>query len=406
MSKSKALTAKIVKKMEGLNKKRRVFIISLFSTLLSFRGRHNFLNISRYGEYSEKTYRLQYEKPFDFMTFNLELIAQSQIHPRVVAFDPSFIPKSGKQTPNIDYFWSGTHGKAMKGLEIGGLALLDIKSNTALHLESIYTPDQSTLDKLDWTRIDFYANWIAQKAATLPQGVDYLCVDGYFAKKKFVSIILEKTNLHIVSKMRADANLRYKCKNTKKTGKGRKRKYGKKINLKKIDKRRLRKTAETNDEALYEGTVYSINLKRWIKMCYVARKKKGKETGQYIVLFSTDLSLSARTIFTYYKTRFQIEFLFRDAKQFTGLTHNQARSESKMNFHANAALTAINIAKETYHLSVDKSQRKAFSMADVKTENYNLFLLDFILCNSDLKHSCQKMKPLREMVRKIGKIAV
>ncbi|HHB79816.1 MAG TPA: hypothetical protein ENK85_11340 [Saprospiraceae bacterium] len=76
-----------------------------------------------------------------------------------------------------------------------------------------------------------------------------------------------------------------------------------------------------------------------------------------------------------------------------------------MNFHANASLTAVNIAKAAYYLSVEKPQRKAFSMADVKTENYNLFLLDFIFCNSDLKHNSQKMSPLREQVRKIGKIA-
>lgn len=405
MSKSKALVTKIVEKMEDLHKRRKNFIVSLFGTLLSFRGRHNFLNLSRYGEYCEKTYRLQYEKPFNFMTFNLEMVVQSQVQTRVIAFDPSFIPKSGKHTPNIDYFWSGTHGKAMKGLEIGGLALLDIESNTALHLESVYTPDQSTLSKLDWSRIDFYADWIIKKASGLPQGIDYLCVDGFFAKKKFVSVIQEKTNLHIVSKMRTDANLRYLFKGQKRKGKGRPKKYAEKIDLNKIDKRKLKKVRETNDKALYEGVVYSMNLQQQIKLCYVARKNNGKETGQYVVLFSTDLSLPAKSIFTYYKTRFQIEFLFRDAKQYTGLIHNQARSESKMNFHANASLTAVNIAKAAYYLSVEKPQRKAFSMADVKTENYNLFLLDFIFCNSDLKHNSQKMSPLREQVRKIGKIA-
>ena len=34
----------------------------------------------------------------------------------------------------------------------------------------------------------------------------------------------------------------------------------------------------------------------------------------------------------------KMEFLFRDAKQFTGLQHCQARSESKLNFHFNASL--------------------------------------------------------------------
>jgi len=99
--------------MEGLNRKRKKFMISLFITLLSFRGRHNFLNLARYGENSEKSYRLHYEKPFDFLTFNLNLAVELQIPIKVVAFDHSFIPKSGKHTPNLDSFWNGTAGKAL-----------------------------------------------------------------------------------------------------------------------------------------------------------------------------------------------------------------------------------------------------------------------------------------------------
>ena len=35
-------------------------------------------------------------------------------------------------------------------------------------------------------------------------------------------------------------------------------------------------------------------------------------------------------LYHYCKARFQIEFLFRDAKQFTGLSNYQARSEAKL----------------------------------------------------------------------------
>ena len=63
------------------------------------------------------------------------------------------------------------------------------------------------------------------------------------------------------------------------------------------------------------------------------------------VLFSTDVDLDALTIYRYYKARFQIEFLFRDAKQFTGLTDCQARSQAKLNFHFNASLSAVTLAK-------------------------------------------------------------
>ena len=49
--------------------------------------------------------------------------------------------------------------------------------------------------------------------------------------------------------------------------------------------------------------------------------------------------------FDIYHTRFQIEFGFRDIKQFTGLENSQGRSGNKLNFHFNTALTTVNIAK-------------------------------------------------------------
>jgi transposase len=38
------------------------------------------------------------------------------------------------------------------------------------------------------------------------------------------------------------------------------------------------------------------------------------------LLFSTDIHLLPEQIVEYYQARFQIEFIFRDAKQFTGLS--------------------------------------------------------------------------------------
>ena len=59
-----------------------------------------------------------------------------------IAFDPSYISKSGKKTPGLNYFWSGVAGKTKWGLEIGGIAAIDIDNHTAFHLEAVQTlPD-------------------------------------------------------------------------------------------------------------------------------------------------------------------------------------------------------------------------------------------------------------------------
>ena len=81
--------------------------------------------------------------------------------------------------------------------------------------------------------------------------------------------------------------------------------------------------------------------------------------------------MEALEILDTYRIMFQIEFLYRDGKQHTGLTDSPARSENKLNFHFNAALTAINIAKVTHWLSTPKEARKPFSMTSIKTMNHN-----------------------------------
>jgi len=87
--------------------------------------------------------------------------------------------------------------------------------------------------------------------------------------------------------------------------------------------------------------------------------------------FSTDIKLEALDVLKYYQSRFQIEFLYRDGKQPTGLNDCQARSKNKPDFHFNASLMAINIAKIAPWLSIPKGQRKSFSIMDVKTISHN-----------------------------------
>nr|WP_268967701.1 transposase [Zooshikella ganghwensis] len=67
--------------------------------------------------------------------------------------------------------------------------------------------------------------------------------------------------------------------------------------------------------------------------------------GSRVLLYSTDTKLEAITIIDYYKARFQIEFLFRDAKQHTGFTHCQSRKKEATHTHLNASLSAINVLK-------------------------------------------------------------
>lgn len=69
------------------------------------------------------------------------------------------------------------------------------------------------------------------------------------------------------------------------------------------------------------------------------------DSGGHKIYFSTDIDISRRDIIKFYRTRFQIEFCFRKAKQFAGLSHCQAKDLQKLDFAFNASITAVNVAK-------------------------------------------------------------
>ena len=81
----------------------------------------------------------------------------------------------------------------------------------------------------------------------------------------------------------------------------------------------------------------------------------------------------------YYKARFQMEFLFRDAKQYTGLENCQARSENKLDFHFNASLSSLNVAKVLLRNNLDINQPRSYSINDLKISFQNRNMLKRIL---------------------------
>ena len=103
---AEGLIGTIIEKINGLNKSRRKFLKHIFILYMGMRGRYNFLNMARYGQYSEQSYRNNFNERFDFMQLNLELIKHSCSKKLVIAFDPSYIPKSGKHTEHLGWFWS------------------------------------------------------------------------------------------------------------------------------------------------------------------------------------------------------------------------------------------------------------------------------------------------------------
>jgi IS4 transposase len=115
------------------------------------------------------------------------------------------------------------------------------------------------------------------------------------------------------------------------------------------------------------------------------------------------MTLSGCDIYCYYKARYQIEFLYRDVKQYTGLEHCQSKSETKLDFHFNTALTTINVAKAVYHLSQPRESRTPFSMADVKTQYSNEMMWNLIISKCGICPHSPKLKSAKKFVLNFGK---
>jgi hypothetical protein len=380
-------------------KPQQKFLCHVMYLMLMLPGRITFRNLSRYSPYHEKTFARWFARDVDFVSLNRAAIVEvvPPSHEHVLAFDPSFVPKSGKHSYGLDMFWNGAHSRAEKGLEIATLAWVDVTQNSAYILSVEQTSPAPHRDTED-TRIDAYLSHIARVVTTQPlQALKYLAVDGYFSKKKFVDGICA-LDLHVIGKLRRDAHLRHLYSGPRRNGPGRPKTYDGKVDISDLARFEPGEVDDA-DIALYSQVVNHPQLQRNLHLVVV----RHRSTGRYALLFSTDVSLSAQTIYRYYKARFQIEFLFRDAKQFTGLSDCQARSASKLRFHFNASLSAVSFAKLEARQHSDWPQAP-FSMASLKRRYFNQHLVDRILDHLATEGRLEKFGSIYEELCNYGTI--
>ena len=375
------------------------FVIHIVELWLGMNCRYVFSNMERWGSMTEKSYRNGFKKVFDWFGFNFELVKQNSGKEVIAVFDPSYIKKSGKQTYGLGMFWSGVRQKALKGLEIGCLAFVDVAAATALHGVAVQTPSPKQLKAGGRTLVNHYVDVIGKYIETIKSVTRYLAVDGYFMKKEFINPLL-KQGLHIITKARSDANLMYLFKGKQKGGRGRRKLYDGKIDIGKIDKRRLPCCYSGDHVQVYAGAVYCILLKQVVLAAFVYYGDKEKPE----IIICTDVKIEVMTICKYYGLRFQVEFLIRDAKQHAGLEDCMARDENKLYAHFNIAMTVVSIAKAAYYLSVPREQRGSFSMADIKMMHMNQLITKRIFSNLALDLSCRKIKRIYNQCLNFGRL--
>ena len=88
------------------------------------------------------------------MKFNSHIVKENLSNRKAIAIVPSYISKSGKKTPYFGTFWSNCSRAIKRGLEIMGIAAIDIQTQRTLHLETIQTPSTRTPSSMFRSLID------------------------------------------------------------------------------------------------------------------------------------------------------------------------------------------------------------------------------------------------------------
>lgn len=163
--------------------------------------------------------------------------------------------------------------------------------------------------------------------------------DALYSTEMIVTAIV-LMGFSMTSRLRKDTALRYLYTGQRTGKRGAPKKYDGKLDPMAPDLSRM----ERVDELC--GLLANVKcLKRNVRL--VIWYPKGLEGvnengGGYKLFFTTDTEMSAKDCIDIYRSRFQLEFLFRDGNQFTGLEDCQVRSKEKLDSAFCSFLTFTN----------------------------------------------------------------
>jgi hypothetical protein len=312
-----------------------------------------------------------------------------------------------KKTWGLGHFFSSAAGKNKRGLEVSILGAITTKSREPVGLDATQTPSISASEKDGYSRVDFYCEQLLDLAPRLRKAdlpVDYWVGDGYCAKKKVLEAI-DAVGADLITRLRSDANLRY-LHRADLPGAGLlgadlgTEEPGDKIDWNAPDGLRrgfdqIGCLADKPEIQVLRALAYSPHFDRALRIVLLATT----DFSEQVVLCSTDTSQPADQIAEYYRLRYQLEFVIRDAKQHTGLTHCQARSEEKIDFHLNMSVAAVGLLRLL-------AKKKGCSLPTYRREAYNRMLINRLFSKLGLSAEFDRADPRIEEVVRIGHMAV
>ena len=226
--------------------------------------------------------------------------------------------------------------------------------------------------------------------------IAYFLFDGAFGNNDAVQMILQ-TGLHLISKLRRDSALYFQYK-----GDNKKQKYGDKLDYKNLPKKYLK---NTTTEKHIKTEIYQMQMLHklfadLLNIVIIVKTNTKENRKAHVILFSTDLNLGYKKLIDYYSLRFQIEFVFRDAKQYWGLEDFMNIRKKPIHNFANLSTFMVNFS---YGIRRELGNEK-MGVINLKAHFYGIKYLNEIVKLLPKKPDAILMNELYSKISTIGAI--
>ena len=317
----------------------------------------------------------------------------------LIAGDEVVVSKAGKKTYGLDHFFSGLQQRVIPSLSFFALSLVNIREEQSYPLQAVQvvkSPEekaahqakaaarktaepkkrgrpQGSKNKTNQEAVVLNAELVRiQKALqSLLETVGtsltlkYVVLDGHFGNYPSACMV-QQAKLELISKMRSDVAL-YPAFAGEYPGAGRPAKYGEKLKVRQLDPKYLQETSMKDHlrTEIYQGQLYNKEFAFLLNVVVILKTNLKTGAQAHVVLFSTALELAYDQIIQFYSLRFQIEFNFRDAKQYWGLEDFMNIQETAVTNAANLSFFMVNLSSAL--LQPFRSHNPEYSILDLKS---------------------------------------